>query len=340
MTSSEPLDSREVRERFPGPAGGEDRPAVGIDVGGTKLLAVRLGPDGTVVDTLKEPIRGKDLVEQVSRAAVAVAGGVPGSVGIGVPALVSSDGTILFAPNLQSSIGTRLGELVSQRFAGTRLWIGNDASCAAWGEYAAGAGRGSGEMVMVSLGTGIGGGVVIGGRLFEGVNRAGGEFGHMVVNVDGPPCPCGNRGCWERFASGGALGDMAREAARAGVARRLVELAGGNPDDVGGEHVTAAAAGGDPEALELMARLGRFVAIGIANLVNIFDPRVVVVGGGLIKAGEVLMAPLRASLVGLAMGARERPPVPVVPALLGERSAAVGAGLMALSVSAEGGVAT
>jgi len=309
-------------------------------VGGTKLLAVRLDADGTVVDTVKEPIRGADLVDQVSRAAIAVAGGVPGSVGIGVPALVSSDGTILFAPNLQSSIGTRLGELVSQRLEGTRLWIGNDATCAAWGEYAAGAGKGSGEMVMVSFGTGIGGGVVIDGKLFEGVNRAAGEFGHMVVKVDGPLCPCGNRGCWERFASGGALGDMAREAARAGLARRVVELAGGNPDDVTGEHVTAAAAGGDPEALELMARLGRFVAIGIANLVNIFDPRVVVLGGGLIKAGEVLMAPVRASLDGLAMGARVRPQVPVLPAMLGERSGAVGAGLMAMSVSRQGGVAT
>jgi glucokinase len=120
----------------------------------------------------------------------------------------------------------------------------------------------------------------------------------------------------------------------------VVELAGGNPDDVTGEHVTAAAAGGDPEALELMARLGRFVAIGIANLVNIFDPRVVVLGGGLIKAGEVLMAPVRASLDGLAMGARVRPQVPVLPAMLGERSGAVGAGLMAMSVSPQGGVAT
>ncbi len=317
-------------------------PAVGVDVGGTKLLAVLLGADGEVVDATKEPIRGDDLVAQVSDVAVRISGGTPASLGIGVPALIDAEGTILFAPNLRSSIGTRLGELVSRRLGGTRLWIGNDATCAAWGEYSSGAGRGSTDMVMVSLGTGIGGGIVIDGRLYEGTNRMAGELGHMVVEVDGPPCPCGNRGCWERFASGSALGELARRDARNGLAPRVLELAGGDPAAVTGEHVTAAAIDGDPEALSLMARLGRFVAIGIANLVNIFDPQVVVVGGGLVKAGEVLMAPVRDSLDGLAMGARVRPRVPVLPASLGERSAAVGAGLMATAAAqgADGDVAT
>ncbi len=315
-------------------------PAVGVDVGGTKLLAVLLGSDGDVIEATKEPIRGADLVSQVTDVAVRLGGGTPDSVGIGVPALIDSAGTILFAPNLQSSIGTRLGELVSHRLGGTRLWIGNDATCAAWGEYVSGAGRGSADMLMVSLGTGIGGGIVIDGRLYEGTNRMAGEFGHMVLEVDGPPCPCGNRGCWERFASGSALGELARQEAGSGRAPLVLDLAGGDPAAVTGEHVTTAAIGGDPDALRLMAALGRFVAVGIANLVNIFDPQVVVVGGGMIKAGEVLMAPIRASLDGLAMGARVRPQVPVVPALLGEKSAAVGAGLMAMAMAmaAEGGV--
>ena len=312
-------------------ATGSSGAAVGVDVGGTKLLAVRLDSDGAVVESVKEPIRGDDLVAQVTEVACRVGGGVPASVGIGVPALVDAKGTLLFAPNIQSAIGTRLGEMVGERLQGCRLWIGNDATAASWGEYRAGAGARSGtlDMLMVSLGTGIGGGIVVDGRLCEGANRMAGEFGHMVVVLDGPVCPCGNRGCWERLASGSALGELARDAAAAGKAPRLLDMAGGNAAAVTGEHVTAAAGDGDSDAVELMARFGRFVAVGIANLVNIFDPQLVVVGGGLVQAGEVLIGPIRAALDGLAMGARVRPEVPVVAALLGEDAGAVGAGMMA-----------
>jgi glucokinase len=328
LTSTTALDYEEVKS--PG-SPGTNGAAVGVDVGGTKLLAVRLDSDGAVIESLKEPIRGEDLVAQVTEVALRVAGGTPASVGIGVPALVDGVGTLLFAPNLKSAVGTRLGESVAERLEGCRLWIGNDATAASWGEYRAGAGARSGitDMLMVALGTGIGGGIVVDGRLYEGVNRMAGEFGHMVVDIDGAPCPCGNHGCWERLASGSALGELARAAVAAGSAPRLVELAGGDAEAVSGEHVTSAAGEGDRAALEVMGRFGRFVAVGIANLVNIFDPQIVVVGGGLVKAGEVLMGPIRAALDGLAMGARVRPEVPVVAALLGEDAGAVGAGMMA-----------
>ena len=305
-----------------------------MDVGGTKLLAVRVRSDGTVLESIKEPIRGGDLVAQVAAAASLVGAGMPASVGIGVPALVDAAGTLLFAPNLQTAIGTRLGDELAVLLPGSRLWIGNDATAASWGEYRAGAGVGTTDMLMVALGTGIGGGIVLGGRLYEGVNRMAGEFGHMVVALDGLACPCGNCGCWERLASGSALGELARSAAAAGEAQRLVDLAGGVPENVTGEHLTAAASDGDPAAVELMRRFGVFVAMGIANLVNIFDPQVVVVGGGLVKAGDVLMGPIRDGLDGLAMGARVRPEVRVLPAMLGETAGAVGAGLMALESAA------
>ena len=324
MTSTRGLDSLEVA--LPAPSGA----AVGVDVGGTKLLAVRVGSDGTVLESLKEPIRGGDLVAQVAAAACLVGGGMPGSVGVGVPALVDAAGTLLFAPNLKAAVGTRLGDELAVLLPGSRLWIGNDATAASWGEYRAGAGVATTDMVMVALGTGIGGGIVLGGRLYEGVNRMAGEFGHMVVALDGPACPCGNSGCWERLASGSALGELARSAAKAGDASALLDMAGGDPAAVTGEHLTAAASDGDPVALELMRRFGGFVAMGIANLVNIFDPQVVVVGGGLVKSGEVLIGPIREGLDGLAMGARVRPEVSVLPALLGETAGAVGAGLMAL----------
>ena len=121
----------------------------------------------------------------------------------------------------------------------------NDANCAAWGEWVAGAARGVDDVMLVTLGTGIGGGIILGGRLYRGANGFAGEIGHMVVDPHGPPCPCGQRGCWERFASGSGLGWLAREAAHAGQAARVVELAGGDPESVRGEHVTQAAAEGD-----------------------------------------------------------------------------------------------
>ena len=134
---------------------------------------------------------------------------------------------------------------------------------------------------MVTLGTGIGGGLLQGGTLLTGAHGFAGELGHMVVDPSGPPCPCGRRGCWERFASGGGLGRLAREAAQAGQLPEVVALAGGDPEAVRGEHVTAAARAGDPGALAVIGQLGWWVALGLANLVAVVDPSMVVLGGGL-----------------------------------------------------------
>ncbi len=150
-------------------------------------------------------------------------------------------------------------------------------------------------MVLVTLGTGIGGGLIVGDELVRGAAGFAGEPGHMVVDPNGPPCPCGRRGCWERYASGSGLGRLGREAAEAGRAGAVVALAGGDPEAVRGEHVTAAAAGGDPEALAVMADFAWWVALGMANLVNLLDPEVVIIGGGLAEAGELLLGPTRAA---------------------------------------------
>ena len=142
---------------------------------------------------------------------------------------------------------------------------------------------------MVTLGTGIGGGAVLGGRLLEGAHGFAGEVGHMVIDPQGPPCPCGKRGCWERFASGTGLGRLAREAAHAGKIPAVVTLAGGDPEAVRGEHLTAAALAADPGALEVMDVFGWWLALGLANLANALDPSVIVLGGGLIEAERVVM---------------------------------------------------
>jgi glucokinase len=147
----------------------------------------------------------------------------------------------------------------------------------------------------------------------------------MVVDPHGPPCRCGQRGCWERYASGSGLGRIAREAANAGQARRVVELAGGDPERVQGEHVTQAAAEGDEEAREVFRRFAWWLALGLANLANIYDPALYVLGGGLIEAGDVLMVPTRRAFTELVEAAEHRPEIPIVPAALGERAGAIGA---------------
>jgi glucokinase len=311
--------------------------AIGIDIGGTKLLAVVIGPDGTFTTEpqVPAPRTPRDLIDSVLEVSQAAAGaeGVT-SIGIGVPGLVDDHGVLVFAPNLSGANGAHIGDALSREVPGAAIWVGNDATAAGWAEHQVGAGQGSRHMLMVTLGTGIGGGVVSGGVLNEGAHRFAGEFGHMVVDPSGPQCPCGKKGCWERFASGAGLGLLARELAVAGGAAGLVERAGGDPEDVRGEHVTEAAAAGDPSALEIMRRFGWWAGLGLANLANIFDPDVIVIGGGLIGAGEVLMAPIRRSFLDLVEAADRRPVADLRAATLGPRAGAVGAGLLAAGLAA------
>ncbi len=305
------------------------RPSVGIDIGGTKLLAVRVDADGSVVtDTAQaSPTSGPDLIDEVLAAWERLCGPKPASLGVGVPGLVDASDTVRFAPNLQGVNGTSLGDALRAALPAVPVWIGNDATAACWAEHQRGAGAGCTEMIMVTLGTGIGGGIVSGGDLLEGSNRYAGEFGHMVVDPNGPRCPCGKRGCWERFASGPGLGFLGREMAVAGEAPRVVELAGGEAETVRGEHVTVAAREGDGPAIEIMARFAWWVALGLANLANAFDPEVIVVGGGLAEAGDVLIEPTRRAFADLVEGPELRTRLRILPAALGPQAGAVGAAL-------------
>jgi glucokinase len=313
---------------------------VGVDIGGTKLLALRLAPDGSPVGEPfygPAPRRPDELVEAVLAAARRLSDdGRPTAIGVGVPGLVDGDDRLVFAPNLAGAVGAPIGAALRGGAPGAGVWVGNDATAAGWGEFRMGAGSGSTDMLIVTLGTGIGGGIVIGGRLVEGAHRFAGEFGHMVVDPNGPQCPCGKKGCWERFASGAGLGVLGRELAMAGAAPGLTELAGGDPEDVKGEHVTAAAATGDSPAVEIMRRFGWWVALGLANLANLFDPDVIVVGGGLVEAGAVLMDPVRHAFEQLVEAGGLRPGPAVVAARLGPNAGAVGAGLMAANAAGGG----
>lgn len=306
--------------------------SVGVDVGGTKVLAMAVDESGRRVgDEARVPTpRGADalldaivgLVESV-RATV----GDIVAVGLGVPGLVDRSGRLAIGPNLPGVTSVPFRDELQPRL-GVPVAVDNDATCATWAEVRLGAARGADEAFMVTLGTGIGGGLVTNGRLQRGNNGFAGEPGHMVVDPAGPPCPCGRRGCWERFASGSGLGRLAREMVESGRGRRLVELAGDDPDAVRGEHVTTAAKEGDADALEVFRQFGWWGALGIANLVDLLDPSIVVVGGGLVEAGEIVLAPIRAAFGELVMAAEHRPEVPIVPAALGSDAGAIGAGLI------------
>jgi glucokinase len=311
---------------------------VGLDAGGTKILGSVyewLGPGevgaGLTEERVATPKGGADafvdaIVALIDSLRTRVELPVE-AVGLGAPGLIDRRGRMLFGPNLPGVLDAPLGDEISQR-VGLPVLVENDATSATWAEYRRG-GHGSGDLLLVTLGTGIGGGWVHKGDLITGRSGFAGEVGHMVVDVDGPPCPCGNRGCWERYASGSGLGRMARDAALAGKAGRLVELAGGDPEAVRGEHVAIAAREGDPEANAIMRQLAWWIALGLANLVNVADPEVIVIGGGLVAASDLFLEPTRDALRDLVFASAQRPEVRLEPATLGEEAGALGAALLA-----------
>ena len=235
-------------------------------------------------------------------------GGPPAAVGVGAPGMVDRSGRLCFAPNLPQAQGVDWNELIGDELPGRTILIENDANFAVLAEHRLGAARGFGHVVMVTLGTGIGGGIVIDGRVQVGAAGFAGEIGHMVVDPAGPECPCGRRGCWERFASGAGLGVLAREAALAGrLTRRGPRSPAAIPRAVRGEDISAAAAAGDPAAQEVIHAVGRWIGFGLANLAAVLDPECFVLGGGVVLAGDLLIASARTAFAELVEGGDRRP---------------------------------
>jgi glucokinase len=322
-----------------GPRGGV---AYGVDIGGTKVLGLALNASDDPVADARVPTPGGSesasaapqvadaVADVVSQLDAAIVGRVDhGPVGVGVPGMVDRRGRLVFAPNLPQAQGVDWPSLLQDRLRGRAIVVQNDANMAVLAELRLGAARGFRRVVMVTLGTGIGGGIVVDGNIEVGTSGFAGEIGHMVVDPSGPPCPCGRRGCWERYASGAGLGVRAREAAMAGRLHDVVQRAGGDAESVRGEDVSAAAAAGDPEARQVIEEVGWWVGFGLANLAGVLDPECFVLGGGLVGVGELLLDSARRAYDALVEGGSRRPPPVIVAAAFGERAGAVGAALAA-----------
>jgi glucokinase len=305
-------------------------PTVGLDIGGTKVLGVLLDADGEVIGEQRRlsPHAGVDALVATATAIVEELAPEPMPVGVGAAGMVSNEGHVLYSPNLPTVLDAPLREAL-QDATQHRIIVDNDANVAARGEIAYGAAVGVQHALFVTLGTGIGGAMLLSGQLYRGVHGFGAEIGHMTVERGGPLCACGEYGHWEAIASGTALGRMARELVGQGGGASILAAAGNDRDAVAGVHVEQAAAAGDDDAIALLARYADNVALGLAGLANVLDPEMIVIGGGLVELGPLLFDPLHAAFMRHVEGAAYRPAIPIVPAHLGERAGAVGAAVLA-----------
>lgn len=314
--------------------------AIGVDIGGTKTVVGLVAPDGNVLNSRVVPTPAQDsealfavVAEAVAQVAANVTGADGGAVvgiGIGVAGLVDAPGRIVvFAPHLAWR-----GEPVAARFeamTGLPVEVENDVAATAWAEYVFGAGRGVDPLLVLTVGTGIGGGIVIGGQLIRGATGASGEVGHVPFVPDGRPCACGANGCWEQYASGTALTRAARELVVSGdpASQALSQACEGDAEQLDGAVVTELALAGDPASIAVIARIGALLGEGLAGTVAILDPQLVVVGGGAAQAGDLLLQPAREALAARLVGAAFRPVPPIVAAECGEQAAMIGAAELA-----------
>lgn len=316
-----------------------DRLAIGIDIGGTKVAGGVVDEAGVIVHRTRRdtPHRSTSpavventIVEAVDDLLARVNHDDVVAVGIGAAGFVAVDrATVVFAPHL-SWRNEPLRDALAARIA-FPVTVDNDANAAAWAEAVYGAARGESHVVMITLGTGIGGALIIDHQVQRGRNGIAGEFGHMQIVPNGIRCECGNRGCWEQYASGNALVREASAMMHAGspmVADLLAKL-DGDPAGLTGPFITEAAHGGDAMARELLADIGEWLGIGLANLAAAFDPGLFVIGGGVSAAGEMLIGPAREAFRRQLTGRGYRPEARIVRAVLGGDAGLIGAAELA-----------
>ena len=311
------------------------RLAIGIDIGGTKVAGGVVDVHGNVTHRARRdtPHRSKSpsvvegtIVEVVTELMQLAGPDTIAAVGIGAAGFVAADrATVVFAPHL-SWRHEPLQEALQKRVA-VPIFVDNDANAAVWAEWKFGAAQGETHVMMITLGTGIGGGILINGQVQRGRFGIAGEFGHMQVVPGGHRCECGNRGCWEQYASGNALVREAHSlfSANSPIASDLLDRVGGVLDNLTGPLITQAARDGDPTARELLAEIGNWLGVGIANLAAAFDPGMFVIGGGVSTADELLLASARETFKRQLAGRGYRPEARIVVAQLGNDAGLIGA---------------
>ncbi len=311
---------------------------LGLDIGGTKLAAgivtlegVEIAQDRTPTQVEEGPTAVIDRLIELSRSVVRQAGitmdqVIAAGVGCGGP-LDPTTGIIKDPPNLPGWTDVPLVHILQEALQ-VPVYLENDANAGALGEHRFGAGRGVANLVYLTISTGIGGGIIINNRLYAGENGNAGEIGHMVVAYNGRPCNCGGKGCLEAYASGTSIAARAREAVASGEPSILASLAGG-VEQITAEHLEQAIHAGDPLATRLWVETTEILGVGIASVINIFNPRRVVLGGGITNVGSLLFDPVRAIALSRAMGPLAKV-VEIVPAQLGGQVGVLGAAAVAM----------
>jgi len=274
---------------------------LGIDLGGTKILTAVANSQGKILSrdhSITPAKKGYEAVIQsilesahraLEQANIAISALT--AIGVGAPGISNPETGILFtSPNLPGWRDVPLRDIMQKRL-GKKTFLINDANAAALGELYFGAARGARNFIYITISTGIGGGIIIDGKIYIGAIGAAGEVGHMTIDDDGPICNCGNRGCWETLASGTALAREAKHRIKEGVRTSILEYAEGDVEKVTAQVIHNAAEHGDNLAKELIARTGYYVGVGLANLINIFNPELIVIGGGLSNIGDMLLGP-------------------------------------------------
>jgi glucokinase len=303
---------------------------IGIDVGGTKVLGGVVDESGNILEKARRDTPrqgGEELTKTIAEVALdLMRNHKVAAVGVSAAGFVSSDRkTMLATPNIAGWNGVNLDAELT-KLIGTDVVIENDGNAAAWGEAIFGAGRGEAQMLMLTIGTGIGSGIVVNGQLHRGAYGIAGEIGHMRVVPEGHLCGCGARGCFEQYASGSGLMRHVREAIAAtpDIARNLLALGDGTIEGLKGHHVTEAARAGDVVALAAFNTTAQWLGAGIASLSVILDPAIVVIGGGVVDAGEILLEPTRSNMERKMPFSGKHPSPKLVAATLGNDAGLVG----------------
>ena len=323
--------------KMPKPENG--KPVLAIDLGGTKIITAIISADGGMIAVERCPTLADEGPQSVINRLFSAIDQLlernrlepSGLAGISIAAAGGIDtarGLITMSPNLPGWKDIPLRGMVREKY-GVDTFLVNDASAAALGEHRFGAGKGASNLIYLTVSTGIGGGIIVDGELYTGPCGSAGEVGHMTIAVNGPKCACGNTGCWETLASGTAVAREAVKRIRNGEKSSVVDLVGGKIGEITAEKVGVAAQGGDPLAREVIATAATYLGVGMVNLVNIFNPELIIVGGGMAKLGDLLLDPARRLVEERAFPISAKA-VRIVTAQLGDEAGVYGAASLAL----------